>query len=380
MLLSTKRALQQNTPCIRAWTRRYLSSEAPGSDARRRGKVVFSGIQPTGVPHLGNYLGALSNWVKLQNDASPDDQLIFSIVGWHAITLPQKAKELSASRWDMLATLLAIGIDPKRSIIFHQDDNRCHTELAWIFNCITPVGKLRRMTTWKARLADSRNANSEAEIDESMLNAGLLTYPVLQAADILAYRATHVPVGEDQAQHLELSREIAQTFNRAFVPGKKRFFPLPTADITPSKRILSLRDPTSKMSKSSPDVQSRILLTDTPEKISSKLRSAVTDSIVGITYDPLNRPGVSNLLTILGACTDKNPADLAQELSGKSNAELKNLVTDAVQELFRGPRAEFERLRGERPYLEQVAKDGADRARAHSEETLRIVRSFVGLY
>lgn len=235
------------------------------------------------------------------------------------------------------------------------------------------------MTTWKARLADSRNANSEAEIDESMLNAGLLTYPVLQAADILAYRATHVPVGEDQAQHLELSREIANLFNRTFVPGKKRFFPLPTAEITPSKRILSLRDPTSKMSKSSPDVQSRILLTDTPEQISAKLRSAVTDSVVGVTYDPINRPGVSNLLTILGACMDKNPADLAQELANRSNAELKSLVTDAVQELFRGPRTEFERLRGERAYLERVAKDGAEQARARSEETLRLVRSFIGL-
>lgn len=236
------------------------------------------------------------------------------------------------------------------------------------------------MTTWKARLADSRNANSEEEIDESMLNAGLLTYPVLQAADILAYRATHVPVGEDQVQHLELSREIANTFNRTFVPGRKRFFPLPTADITPSKRVLSLRDPTSKMSKSSPDLQSRILLTDVPDQITSKLRSAVTDSIAGVTYDPISRPGVSNLLTILGACADKDPADLALEFRNKSNAELKSLVIDAVQELFRGPRTEFERLRGERAYLQQVAKDGAEQAKAHSEETLRLVRSFIGLY
>lgn len=348
--------------------------------SKRHGKVVFSGIQPTGVPHLGNYLGALSNWVKLQNEANVNDELIFSIVGWHAITLPQKAQELSGSRWDMLATLLAIGIDPKRSTLFHQDDNRCHTELAWILNCITPVGKLRRMTTWKARLADSRNANSEAEIDESLLNAGLLTYPVLQAADILAYRATHVPVGEDQVQHLELSRELAQLFNRTFVPGKKRFFPPPIAEITPSKRILSLRDPSAKMSKSAPDVQSRILLTDSPSQITKKIRAAVTDSVVGITYDPVDRPGVSNLLTILGACQGKSPEDLAIEYGNKSNGEFKNLVTDAVQELFRGPREEFERIRGERAYLEGIAKDGAERARARSEETLQLVRSFVGLY
>ncbi|RXW20248.1 hypothetical protein EST38_g5596 [Candolleomyces aberdarensis] len=403
MLFAPKRVLQPNALCVRHWTRRYLSASVPATEAndagKRRARVVFSGIQPTGVPHLGNYLGALSNWVKLQNEASEEDKLIFSIVGWHAITLPQKAKELSASRWDMLATLLAIGIDPKRSIVFHQDDNQCHTELAWIFNCITPVGKLRRMTTWKSRLADSRNANSESEIDESMLNAGLLTYPVLQAADILAYRATHVPVGEDQVQHLELSRDIAQHFNRTFVPGKKRFFPPPVPEIStfmslgvgreqgtelpfeaPSKRILSLRDPSSKMSKSSPDLQSRILLTDSPSQITSKLRSAVTDSIQGVTYDPVNRPGVSNLLTILGACMEKTPSDLAEEYANKSNAELKALVIDAVQELFKDPRTEFERLRDERAYLTEVAKDGAERAKAISQETIRNVRSFVGLY
>ncbi|KAJ2914195.1 hypothetical protein MD484_g6205, partial [Candolleomyces efflorescens] len=339
-MLSTKRVLQPGALCVRHWTRRYLSTPAPHNEVadagKRRARVVFSGIQPTGVPHLGNYLGALSNWVKLQNEASEDDKLIFSIVGWHAITLPQKAKELSASRWDMLATLLAIGIDPKRSTLFHQDDNQCHTELAWIFNCITPVGKLRRMTTWKSRLVDSRNANDESEIDESMLNAGLLTYPVLQAADILAY--------------------------------------------PPSKRILSLRDPSSKMSKSSPDLQSRILLTDSPSQITSKLRSAVTDSMQGVTYDPVNRPGVSNLLTILGACMNRSPTELAEEYANKSNAELKALVIDAVQELFRVPRTEFERLRNERGYLTEVAKDGAERAKAISQETIRDVRAFVGLY
>ncbi|KAH6919196.1 tryptophanyl-tRNA synthetase [Coprinopsis sp. MPI-PUGE-AT-0042] len=324
-------------------------SSAPSPTARPR--IIFSGIQPTGIPHLGNYLGALSNWVQLQKDAREDDKLIFSIVGWHALTLPQNAKELSASRWDMLATILAVGIDPKRSIIFHQDDNPCHTELAWILNCITPVGKLRRMTTWKCS----------------------------KRPDILAYRATHVPVGEDQTQHLELSRDLAQLFNKTFVPGKKRFFPPPTQLITPSKRILSLRDPRSKMSKSSPDVNSRILLTDSPEKIVSKIRSSVTDSIKGITYDPVERPGISNLLTILSACLGQTPADVAVAYANKTNAELKADVGDAVETLFQGPRAEFERLRNERGYLEQVAKDGAERARALSEETMKQVRSMVGL-
>ncbi|EAU82006.2 tryptophanyl-tRNA synthetase [Coprinopsis cinerea okayama7 len=386
MLSVARRDVLRRSPplCVARWTQRYLSTTPGPSEnlelSKPRGRIIFSGIQPTGIPHLGNYLGALSNWVQLQKEATENDKLIFSIVGWHALTLPQKAKELSASRWEMLATILAVGIDPKRSIVFHQDDNQCHQELTWIFNCITPVGKLRRMTTWKARLADSRNANSEAEIDESMLNAGLLTYPVLQAADILAYRATHVPVGEDQTQHLELSREIAQSFNRTFVPGKKRFFPLPTQLITPSKRVLSLRDPSSKMSKSSPDVNSRILLTDTPAQISSKIRSAVTDSVKGISYDPEQRPGISNLLTILGACLNKDPVDVAATYANKTTAEFKNDVVDAVEELFKGPRSEYERLRQERGFLEQVAKDGAERARALSQETMKHVRSMVGLY
>ncbi|KAI5117410.1 hypothetical protein M0805_004632, partial [Coniferiporia weirii] len=153
-------------------------------------RVVFSGIQPTGVPHtqIGNYLGALQNWVKMQRDAGPQDQLIFSVVGWHALTLPQNPQTLLEARNDMFATLIAIGLDPERAIIFHQDQNPDHTELGWLLNCLTPFGKLRRMTTWKSRLAISRNANDESEVNESMLSTGLFTYPVLQAADILAYR------------------------------------------------------------------------------------------------------------------------------------------------------------------------------------------------
>ncbi|TCD64686.1 Tryptophan--tRNA ligase, mitochondrial [Steccherinum ochraceum] len=309
---------------------RNILKNVPGSlrrlsqaQAAHRPRIVFSGIQPTGIPHLGNYLGALLNWVRLQQDAGPEDRLIFSIVGWHALTLPQNPRELSNARRDALAVLLAIGIDPKRSILFHQDENPHHTELSWLFNCLTPVGKLRRMTTWKSRLAVSRNANDESEVDESLLNAGLLTYPVLQAADILAYKATHVPVGEDQKQHLELARDIADTFNRTF-KGKSRLFPLPEFVATPTRRVLSLKDPTSKMSKSSPDVQSRILLTDSTAQIKSKIRGAVTDPIA-----------------------------------------------DAVEELLRGPRAEFEKLKGEAQYLSDVARAGAAKARERSEITMQ---------
>ncbi|KAK7035943.1 mitochondrial tryptophan--tRNA ligase [Favolaschia claudopus] len=360
---------------------RQNSTSVPFSsnvDASLRPRTIFSGIQPTGIPHLGNYLGALSNWVKLQNE-NPQDKLIFSIVGWHALTLPQNPTELAASRRDMLAVLLAVGLDPKRCVLFHQDSNAMHTELAWILSCITPTGKLRRMTSWKSRLAQSRNANDESEVDESMLNAGLLTYPVLQAADILLYRATHVPVGEDQRQHLELSRDIADSFNRTF-RASSRMFPLPTALITPSKRILSLKDPASKMSKSASDPASRILLTDTANQIAAKVRAAVTDSITtGVTYDPVLRPGTSSLLSILAACADEEVDAVASRCTGMSHGELKTEVAAAVDALIAGPRAEFERIRGEVGYLDQVARKGAEAAKELSAQTMVQVRQRVGL-
>ncbi|KAJ7494358.1 hypothetical protein B0H11DRAFT_2004299 [Mycena galericulata] len=341
-------------------------------------RTIFSGIQPTGIPHLGNYLGALSNWVKIQNE-NPQDTLIFSVVGWHALTLPQKPKELLAARRDMLAVLLAIGLDPERCIIFHQDSNPAHTELAWILSCITPTGKLRRMTSWKTRLAQSRNANDESEVDESLLNAGLLTYPVLQAADILIYRATHVPVGEDQRQHLELSRDIADSFNRTFRDGGP-FFPLPTALITPAKRILSLKDPSAKMSKSTPDPASRILLTDSAKQIVAKVRSAVTDSIAsGVTYDPVARPGTSNLLAILAACADEDVESVAARCSGMSHGALKTEVAGAVDALLAGPRTEFERLKKDEGYLDQVARQGSAKACHLSAVTMTDVRKRIGL-
>ncbi|KAJ3903400.1 hypothetical protein F5879DRAFT_959761 [Lentinula edodes] len=359
-----------------------LLNESQNGQRQSKPRVIFSGIQPTGIPHLGNYLGALSNWVKLQNTASPSDELLFSIVGWHALTLPQDPQKLREARMDILAVLLAIGIDPDRAVVFHQDHNPNHTELAWIFNCITPMGKLRRMTTWKSRLATSRNIGEEdaVDVDDGGLNLGLFAYPVLQAADILAYRATHVPVGDDQTQHLELCRVIADQFNRNF-KGMEKLFPLPIQLNTPSKRILSLRDPTSKMSKSAPDTSSRILLTDPPSTIANKIRSAVTDSIPGITYDPVNRPGTANLLTILAACNYDNEdvQETAGRYVGKNHGALKKDLTEAVVELLKGPREKFEKLRTETGYLEQIAQAGAEKARSRSEATMVEVRKRVGL-
>ncbi|KAJ7084850.1 hypothetical protein B0H15DRAFT_931952 [Mycena belliarum] len=311
----------------------------------------------------------------MQNE-NPQDRHIFSVVGWHALTLPQKPKELAAARRDMLAVLLAVGLDPKRSIVFHQDSNAMHTELAWILSCLTPTGRLFRMTSWKTRLAVSRNANDESEVDESLLNAGLLTYPVLQAADILLYKATHVPVGDDQTQHLELTRDIADAFNRAF----GRLFPLPATLITPAKRILSLKDPSAKMSKSAFDPASRILLTDSAAQIAAKVRAAVTDSITtGVTYDPVARPGTSSLLMILAACVNEDVHEVAARCVGMSHGALKAEVTAAVETLVAGPRAEFERIRADVGYLDQVGQEGAAAARELSAQTMAQVRAKIGL-
>ncbi|KAI0034973.1 hypothetical protein K488DRAFT_76877 [Vararia minispora EC-137] len=353
---------------------RFTVVDAP----KPRPRVIFSGIQPTGIPHLGNYFGALVNWVKLQAEAGADDKLLFSVVGWHALTLPQDPRKLAAARSDMIALLLAVGIDPKRSVIFHQDHVQAHTELSWILGCLISVGRLQRMTTWKSRLAVARNANDESEIDDSVLNTGLLTYPVLQAADILAYKSTHVPVGDDQQQHIELARDIADAFNRAY-SKKRRFFSLPDLMTTPSKRILSLTDPSAKMSKSAFDPKSRIELTHTAAEITTRIRGATTDSIQGITYDPVARPGTSNLLTILAACTGESAEACAARFASRDHGALKAAVTEAVEAALAQPRKEFTRLRAEQTYLADVAAEGAVKAREMADATLREVRKLTGL-
>ncbi|CAE6434722.1 unnamed protein product [Rhizoctonia solani] len=364
---------------------RYTSS-----GQRAPPKTIFSGIQPTGIPHLGNYLGALVNWVNLQRNAAPTDRLFFSIVGLHALTLPQNPVKLRQERLDTLAILLAIGLDPRRSVIFCQDQVPQHAELAWMLNCTTPMGKLQRMTTWKSKLAIARNANSTDEVDESHLNLGLFAYPVLQAADVLLYRQATHHQREDQQQHLELSRDLADLFNRTH---KERVFPLPQHIITPAKRILSLRDPTQKMSKSAPHPASRILLTDPPETIEKKIKSAVTDSERGVEYDPAARPGVANLLTILDACrglSGENAPDedgdtgtrletLASEISTLSHADFKRLVNDTVQSTLAPIRDEYAQIRADESYLRDVAEAGRMRAFEVAEDTMAVVREVLGV-
>ncbi|GAC99098.1 tryptophanyl-tRNA synthetase [Pseudozyma hubeiensis SY62] len=378
-----------------------LSHADPSSSTTSsRPKVIFSGIQPTGIPHLGNYLGALRNWVDLQNASlSTSDELYFSIVGYHAITMPQQPARLRTERSDMMATLLAIGLDPHRCTIFHQDQVPEHTELAWILNCITSMGKLNRMTTWKSKLATAKNVSDTTDVDDKDLSLGLFAYPVLQAADILLYRATHVPVGEDQIQHLELSRDLADAYNRRF---EKRFFPLPKHIITPTKRVLSLRDPKSKMSKSAPDANSRVLITDTPREVERKVKKAVTDAERSLRYDPVERAGVSNLLSILAALrppTQGNTGEGEGEGEAKQDAQLwadrlnaeieatgassgqllKATLTEAVVETLRPIQEELERLRKDPGYLHQMEQLGRDKAQTVARRTMSQVRKSVGL-
>ncbi|KZV86861.1 tryptophanyl-tRNA synthetase [Exidia glandulosa HHB12029] len=360
-------------------TRPLLASRSPFSTARP--KTVFSGIQPTGIPHLGNYLGALKNWVELQNSASADDTLIYSVVGLHAFTIPPGDPDsLRQSKLDAAASLIAIGIDPARCILFHQDEVPEHAELAWILNCLTPVGRLRRMTTWKAKLATVKNATSLDDVDETDLSLGLFAYPVLQAADVLLYKATHVPVGEDQLQHIELMRDIASTFNGRYSPPKTPFFPVPEA-VAPSatKRIRALRDPEHKMSKSSPSANSRILLTDSPESITSKIRSAVTDSTRHLTYEPETRPGVANLMDILSACTGETIDDVVRRMDGKGHSDLKAATAEAVIAMWQKPREEFERVRSDEEELRRVMWGGAERAREIASRTLAETKRLIGL-
>ncbi|KAH7097249.1 tryptophanyl-tRNA synthetase [Auriculariales sp. MPI-PUGE-AT-0066] len=363
---------------LRTLATRRLSS----SPARTTAQVIFSGIQPTGVPHLGNYLGALKNWVDLQNGAHKDDMLIYSVVGLHAFTIPPASGDpnvLRNAKLDAAASLIAVGIDPQRSILFHQDEVPEHAELAWVLNCLTPVRRLQRMTTWKAKIADAKNAASVEEVDDAELCLGLLAYPVLQAADVLLYKGTHVPVGEDQFQHIELMRGIATTFNSAY-SKEKPFFPLPVHMSPPNaKRIRSLRDPTRKMSKSAPSADSRILLTDRPETVVAKLRRAVTDSDRVIAYDPDIRPGVANLIDMVSACSGQSVEEVVRSLEGKGHAELKGMAADTIIAVLDGPRREFEKLRADEGELRRVMTFGAERARVLAKQTLHDVKTLIGL-
>lgn len=338
-------------------------------------KTIFSGIQPTGVPHLGNYLGALRQWVKLQDEASSDTTLIYSLVDLHAITIRQNPRQLRQWKKESLAMLLAIGLDPERSIIFHQSDVPAHAELMWILSCQASTGYLGRMTQWKDKTANEKE-NSEK------LKLGLFSYPVLQAADVLVHRATHVPVGHDQAQHLEFAREVANGFNHLYGNGKEVLVP-PETLISPAKRVMSLTEPEKKMSKSHPNPKSRILLADSEEVIRSKVKAAITDSIEGITYEPERRPGVSNLIDMLYHTTEDgrtagSQQDLAKGLQGVTMRGLKERVSEAMEATIKPIRERYETFVSDKAALDMVAAEGAEKAAKSAAVTMAKVKRAIG--
>lgn len=321
-------------------------------------KRVFSGIQPTGNIHLGNYMGALRNWVKLQDDYDA----IYCVVDLHAITVPYDPHELAESRLATAKALLAIGVDPNRSLLYYQSQVPQHAELAWLLGADTPLGALNRMTQFKEK---SEKAGQKL---------GLYAYPVLMAADILVHKAHAVPVGDDQTQHLELARDIAVRFNSKYADT----FPVPE-QITPQvgARVMSLQDPTAKMSKSDPDESSRILVFDEPDTIVKKFKKAVTDSGSEVAYDAVNKPGISNLLEILSLFTDRSIQDLVNEHNALQYGYFKQLVADAVVEGLTPIRTSYKSL--EDAEVGRLMKKGALDARMRAEEQMVGVRRLVGL-
>ncbi|KAI5855600.1 putative tryptophanyl-tRNA synthetase [Durotheca rogersii] len=351
------------------------------------GKIIFSAIQPTGVPHLGNYFGALRQWKQLQDAAQgTEDMVLFSIADLHAITVPQEPITLRIRRREVLASLLAVGIDPlKGSILFYQSSVPAHAELMWILSCTASMGYLGRMTQWKTKLQEH---NKAADLDDSTmggLKLGLFSYPVLQAADILIHRATHVPVGDDQRQHLEFTRECATNFNATY---KSLLIP-PQTVTSPSPRIMSFVNPVNKMSKSALNHRSRLLITADAVEIKSRIFGAVTDNFNGVTYDRENRPGVANLLEILSQCTKTlagkapSPREIAEDYAsaGSTLAHLKADVTAALEVELEGVgdryREHLERKGGK--WLEEVEAECAEAARRSAERTMDAVRRAVGL-
>ncbi|KAF0686919.1 Aste57867_21313 [Aphanomyces stellatus] len=352
---------------------------------RAASKVVLSGIQPTGVPHLGNYCGAVSKWVALQAVEPEDVRSLYSIVDLHAITLPYETSKLQDNIHGLLASLLGCGLDPKKSILFKQSDVREHTELAWLLSCITPLSWMQRMTQFKQK---SQKNESDAvslgcislSYSSTDASSSLLSYPALMAADVLLYKATHVPVGDDQQQHLELARMIATTFNDRFQP---HLFPkpIPVRDDPNDAlvRIMSLREPTEKMSKSDPSHNSRIDLTDAPDLIAKKIRKAQSDAIHGIFYNKVERPGISNLMSILSAVTDQSVASIEAEYGSYQTGKFKQVVADAVVAKI-GPIGErIQMYQQDRAYLDGVLKEGGDNARAIAADTMAEVKAAMGL-
>ncbi|SHI98901.1 tryptophanyl-tRNA synthetase [Dethiosulfatibacter aminovorans DSM 17477] len=323
-------------------------------------KRIFSGIQPSGSLTLGNYLGAIKNWVGLQDEYDS----VYCIVDMHAITVPKEPKDLRRNTLEVLANYVASGLDPEKSTLFIQSHVPAHAELAWVLNCFSYFGELGRMTQFKDK--SKKNVGN--------ITAGLFDYPVLMAADILLYQADLVPVGEDQRQHLELSRDIAQRFNNRFSPT----FVVPEPYISKvGAKIMSLQDPTSKMSKSDDNVNSYILLSDSPDDIMRKFKRAVTDSSGIVRYSE-EQPGIMNMLGMYSKITGESMDAIVSKYEGKGYADFKKDTAEVVIEELRPIREEAEKLLGDKAYLQSVYQKGAEKAEAVAKKTLRKVYKKVG--
>ncbi len=334
-----------------------------GKSPEKRNRV-FSGVQPTGQLHLGNYLGAIRNWVKLQDSY----ECLYCVVDLHAITVFQDPKALRASTREVAAALIASGIDPEKSILFNQSRVAAHAELAWIFNCVARIGWLNRMTQFK----DKAGKNKEKA------SVGLYVYPNLMAADILAYKANLVPVGEDQRQHLELTRDIAQKFNNDF--GVDHFPLVDPLILQEAARIMSLRDGRQKMSKSDPSDYSRINMTDDTDAIAQKIRKARTDAepLPVRVKDLANRPEAANLVAIFAALAEKSRDDVCAEYEGKGFADFKKVLTALMVEKLGPITGEMNRLMADHTHIDGILNDGAGRARDLAAPVLRETHEIMG--
>ncbi|WP_112662000.1 tryptophan--tRNA ligase [Microvirga flavescens] len=336
-------------------------------------ELVFSGMQPTGNLHLGNYLGAMIRWIELQKT----HECIYCVVDLHAITVPQEPPVLKKAIREVTSAYIAAGLDPKKSIIFNQSQVSGHAELAWVVNCVARLGWLNRMTQFKEKAGKDRENAS----------VGLYAYPSLMAADILLYRATHVPVGEDQKQHLELTRDVAQKFNNDFAASiaehgfGEAFFPLPEPLIQgPATRVMSLRDGSKKMSKSDPSDYSRINLTDDADTIAQKVRKAKTDP------EPLpseveglkTRPEAENLVAIYAALTGTTPDDVLRDHGGSQFSGFKTALVDVAVTKLSPIAGEMRRLMADPGHIDAILADGSARARAIAEPTINAVKDIVG--
>ncbi|MBC8591303.1 tryptophan--tRNA ligase [Lachnospiraceae bacterium NSJ-29] len=323
-------------------------------------KIVFSGVQPSGALTIGNYIGAIRNWVELQDEYD----CYYCVVDQHAITVPQVPKDLRKNTLDVLALFLAAGIDPEKSVLFIQSHVPAHTELSWVLNTMTYMGQLNRMTQFKEK---SRRA-------EENLNAGLFTYPVLMASDILLYQTELVPVGEDQKQHLELARDLAERFNNRYSDTFKVPDPLIKEF---GARIMSLQDPTSKMSKSDFDENGYILLLDSPDVITRKIKRAVTDSKGTIDYNE-EQLGIKNLLNIYSAFSNEEVDEIVIKYEGQGYGKFKGDLAEVVIEGLKPIQEKYDYLVKNKDYLEKIYKDGADRAAYQAMKTLRKVYKKIG--